>query len=122
MVAERCSDLGRGLKAVLQVLPVWVIGEECEAGQLRLSGADPLVQSVEELLHRGGTIKTHHLCDRNAREPHHHACFEMKVELSRSVSCLAKHELHICRPKDSLFRTAVLHCWSFLLSTSLPPP
>lgn len=47
---------------MLQVLPVRVVGEEREAGQLRLSDADPLVQSVEELLHRGGTIKTHHLC------------------------------------------------------------
>lgn len=61
MEAERHSDLGRGLKAVLQVLPVRVVSEECEAGQLRLSDADPLVQSVEEFLHCGGTIETYNL-------------------------------------------------------------
>lgn len=82
MVAQRRSDLGRGLKAVLQVLPVRVVREECEAGQLRLSDADPLVQSVKELLHRGGTIETHHLCERNVGEPHH---FEIKEELSRHL-------------------------------------
>lgn len=68
MVAERRSDLGRGLQAVLQVLPVRVVGEEREAGQLRLPDADPLVESVEELLHRGRTVETHHLRERNARE------------------------------------------------------
>lgn len=53
---------------MLQVLPVRVVGEEREAGQLRLPDADPLVQSVEELLHRGGTVETHHLRERTARE------------------------------------------------------
>lgn len=61
MEAEWHSDLGRRLKAVFQVLSVRVIGEKRKAGQLRLSDADPLIQSVEEFLHSGGTIETHNL-------------------------------------------------------------
>lgn len=41
-----------------------VIGEQGEAGELRPPGADPLGQRVEELLHRGGTVETHHLRDK----------------------------------------------------------
>lgn len=53
---------------MLQVLAERVVGEEREAGQLRLPDADPLVQRVEELLRRGGTIETHHLRESNATE------------------------------------------------------
>lgn len=108
---------------MLQVLPVWVVREECKAGQLRLSDADPLVQSVEELLHRGGTVETHHLCERNVREPRH---FELKAQLSHLVGCLAESEVHVCRPEDSLFRPAccstLLVCLGFcVITTSITP-
>lgn len=32
----------------------------------------------------------------------------MKAELSPLVSCLAEHQVHVCRPEDSLFGSPVL--------------
>lgn len=41
-----------------------VICEQGKSRELRLPDADPLVQRVEELLHRGGAVETHHLCEK----------------------------------------------------------
>lgn len=41
-----------------------VIGEQGKPRQLRLPDTDPLVQRVEELLHRGGAVEAHHLCEK----------------------------------------------------------
>lgn len=53
--------LGRGLQTVLRLSARRVIGEQGEPGEPGLPHADPLGQSVQELLHRGGTVETHHL-------------------------------------------------------------
>lgn len=46
---------------MLRVSARRVIGEQGEPRELRLPDADLLGQRVEELLHRGGTVETHHL-------------------------------------------------------------
>ncbi|TNN40707.1 hypothetical protein EYF80_049124 [Liparis tanakae] len=58
--------------AVLQVFAGRIVAEQSEAGQLRLPGADPLVQHVEELLHRGGAVEAHHLHAGGREDRSHH--------------------------------------------------
>lgn len=61
------QHLVRRLQAVLQVLPGRVVGDEGEARQLWLPHGDALVQSVEELLHDGRSVKAHHLQEQRRR-------------------------------------------------------